>query len=83
MEYVATITSKRQFTIPSVLFKKVGLKTKQKVLVRERNGILEIESMRKLVEALAGSVPIAPEYRGLSIDKMIEKAKKDYFGNKK
>lgn len=83
MEYVATITSKRQFTIPATLFKKTKLRKGQKVLVRERNGLLEIESMRKLVEKLAGSVPIAPEYRGLGVDEMIEKAKRDYFRNKR
>lgn len=86
MDGMATITSKRQFTIPADLFKKAGYKPQQKMLVRIvdlEKGIISISPMSKLVEELAGSVPIADEYKGLDLDMIIEKAKNDYFSKVK
>lgn len=82
MDYIATITSKRQFTIPSALFKRAKLKINQKVLVRADNGVVKIQSMRDLVEKLAGSVPVDKKYKGLSIDQMVDKARNEYYKNK-
>lgn len=80
MTYVATITSKRQFTIPIELFKKANLKTNQKVLVTmDKSGGFKVESLRNLVKELSGSVPLAEEYKGLSLNKMVEKARKNYY----
>lgn len=82
MNYIATITSKRQFTIPSDLFKMVNYQPQQKLLIQIINadeGFISVKPMRQLVEDLAGSVPIAQEYKNLSLDKMVEKAKNDYY----
>lgn len=84
MNYVATITSKRQFTIPSDLYKMVNYKPQQKLLIQVINadeGYISIKPMRQLVEDLAGSVPVAKDYKGLSLEKMVEKARKDYYVN--
>ena len=47
MNYIATITSKRQLTIPAALFKEANLKSNQKVLVRliSTDGVLRVEPM--------------------------------------
>lgn len=84
MNYTATITSKRQFTIPSDLFKMVNYQPQQKLLIQVVDadlGYISIKPMRQLVEDLAGSVPMAKEYKNLSLEKMIEKARKDYYTN--
>jgi len=85
MNYIATITSKRQFTIPSALFKEAKLKSNQKVLVSlvSADGVLKIEPMKRTVDQLAGSVKVPSRYKGMDIDKMIEKAKLEYFSKKR
>lgn len=82
MTHTATITSKRQLTIPVELFKKLGLKENQKVLVRENKGVLEIESALAAVERLTGSVKMPKRFQGMDLDKIIEKAKDEYFFEK-
>lgn len=82
MDGMATITSKRQFTIPVHLFKKAGYKPQQKMLVRlldAQKGIISITPMSELIEELVGSVKIAPEYKGLSLNEMVEKGREDYY----
>lgn len=79
MTYTATITSKRQLTIPVEVFLKLGLKEGERLLVRERSGMIELQSARQLVNKLAGSLPIPPEYRGISEEVLIKKAKGEYF----
>ncbi len=79
---MATITSKRQLTIPAKIFRKLGLKEGEKVKVVEENGSIKITSYFKLLNELAGSVKLPKRFKGLSIDQVIEKAKKEYFSNK-
>ena len=80
MTYLATITSKRQFTIPVELFKKANLKTSQKVLLSlDDSGVFRVEPMRNLVKELAGSVKVAKSYRGLSLNQIVKKSREDYF----
>lgn len=82
MTQLATITSKKQLTLPSAVFKKAGLKIGQKVIVSEEDGHLLITPAEKLVEELAGSVTIPTKLRGQDIDKAVELAKKKYFQDK-
>lgn len=84
MNYVATITSKRQFTIPSDLYKMINYKPQQKLsiqIVNADEGLISVKPMSYLVEDLAGSVPVVKEYKNLSLEKMTEKARKDYYIN--
>jgi len=82
MVYTATVTSKRQFTIPAKLFEKVNFEKGQRVVVEEEDGTLRIKKASDLVEELAGSVKMPKRLRGLSERILIEKAKEEYFKNK-
>lgn len=85
MTYLATITSKRQFTIPSQLFKDIGLSEGDKVLVEESNGELIVKPVMDLIDKLAGSVSI-PKFlkdKDLDLDEIIKTSKVEYFKNKK
>lgn len=82
MNQMATITSKKQLTLPAALFKKAGFRIGQKVIVSEENGSLRIESAEALVEKLAGSVPIPKKWQGKNLDQIIDEARDEYFRNK-
>ncbi len=79
MSQVATITSKRQLTIPASIFKKVKLNQKQKVLIVEKDGKIIITPFLDQIEKLAGSLQIPKKWKGKSIDEIIEKSKQEYF----
>lgn len=83
MTYTATITSKRQLTIPSILFKKVGLSVGDKVLIKEISGKLEIKSALSLVKKLSGSVAIPNSKKNIDLDEAISKAKENYFKSRR
>lgn len=82
MSYMATITSKKQLTLPAELFRKAGLKIGQKVVVSEENGNLMLTPAEKLVEDLAGSVPVPKKWKGKDTESIIEQAKGEYFKEK-
>lgn len=79
---MATITSKRQLTIPAKIFRKLGLQEGEKVRVSEEDGSIKITSYLKLLDKLAGSVKVPRRFKGLTIDQMIEKARKEHFSKK-
>lgn len=79
MIYTATITSKKQLTLPVEAFRQVGLCIGQKVLIKEENGSLLITSAEKLVENLAGSISLPQQWQNKDIDKIIEEAKEEYL----
>lgn len=82
MTQIATITSKKQLTLPAELFRRAGFKIGQKVIVSEENGHLILTPAEKLVEELAGSVPVPEEWKGKNIDQIIEEARDEYFKEK-
>lgn len=82
MTYIATITSKRQLTIPVDLFKKIGFSKGDKVIIEEKAGNLYIKSATDLVNKLAGSVSITKSQRKIDVDQAIKIAKKTHFGLK-
>ena len=82
MPQIATITSKKQLTLPAAVFKKARLRIGQKVIVSEEDGHLLIIPAEKLVEDLAGSVSIPARFKNKDIDEVIERAKRKYFQNK-
>lgn len=82
MTQVATITSKKQLTIPATLFRRVGFKEGQKVIVSEENGSLKITTAEKLIEKLAGSISIPKKWQGRKLDQIIDEARDEYFKNK-
>ena len=76
---IATITSKRQLTLPSVLFRQAKLKEGQKVRVVFKDGRLFLDPMVDLVEELAGSVSVPQRFKSLSVDQIVSRAKKGRF----
>ncbi len=83
MQQIATITSKRQLTIPAAIFRQLGFKKGHKVLVSLEDKSIRITSALDLVEDLAGSVRLPKGFRGMGIGQIVQKAKQSYFGNKK
>lgn len=79
---MATITSKRQLTVPAKIFNLANMRVGQKVVVVEDNGRVIITPAEMLVEELAGSVPIPKKWVGKDIDEIIEEAKDEYFSEK-
>ncbi len=82
MTQIATITSKNQLTLPAELFRRAGFRIGQKVIVSEENGHLILTPAEKLVEELAGSIPMPKEWSGKNIDQIIETARDEYFNEK-
>lgn len=78
----ATITGKRQITIPIEIFNILGLKQGDKLIVTSENDHFEVQSAVALVESLAGSVKIPKRFKKISTDKMIEVARKEHFAKK-
>ena len=81
MTYVATITSKRQLTIPVGIFTDFGLKEGQKLLLSaDENGrLIKVEPVSSVLERLAGSVKMPKRFKNKSVEEIIELAKKEYF----
>ena len=79
MNQSATITSKLQFTIPSIIARSVGVVKGDRLAVSEENGRIILTPMKQLVEELAGSIEIPQELKGKDIDQAIRQAKEIYF----
>lgn len=80
MNQVATVTHKRQFTIPVRVYNELGLRAGDKVLVSHDDGKLLLEPMTQLVDKLAGSVALPARFKHLKdTDIIIKKAKEEYF----
>lgn len=79
MRKLATITSKRQITIPVALFRRAGFTDRQKLYVVEDGGKIILSPASNLVNELAGSLKVPKAWQGMELDKVIESAKKDYF----
>ena len=79
MNQMATITSKKQLTLPVELFRKVGFKIGQKVIVSEENGSLKITSAESIIEELGGILKPIKKWKGKSTEDIIEQAKMEYF----
>ena len=82
MNKTATITGKRQITIPIKLFKAAGLDKNKKVLVSEKNGEIVITPLVAKVEQLAGSLKMPKEWQGKDLNQIIEESKALYFAQK-
>ena len=79
MTYLATITDKRQVTIPADVYRAMEMKKGQKVVLQVNDRIISLRPVEDLVEKLAGSVRVPSGYRGMDVDKVVAKAKQEYF----
>lgn len=82
MTQMATITSKRQLTIPASIFRQLGLQQGQKVVIKVEEGSMKITSAFKLLENLRGILDLPADKAALSEDQLIALAKKEYFSRK-
>lgn len=82
MQTLASITSKRQLTIPISVFEKLGFKSNSKVILQESTEGLLIKPATLLLDDLAGSVSVSKSKQGVSAEKAIKEAKKLHFGKK-
>ena len=79
MNKTATITGKRQITIPIKLFKAANLDKNKKVVISQEKNRLIITSAISLVENLAGSLKMPTSWQGKDLEEIIEQSKTDYF----
>ncbi len=82
MNYLATVTSKRQLTIPVDIFRLMKLSEGSKVLVSVEDKAIKIEPALALVKSLAGSVSVPKKHKGKDIDEIITMAKQRRFGKR-
>lgn len=80
--YTATITSKRQITLPVAMFVDFGLAIGQKLTIKKVNDQMVMEPALAAIYRLMGSIKRPKKYKGMDIDEMIELAKQDYFTKK-
>lgn len=82
MIYTATVTSKRQITLPIKLFADFGIEPGDKLtMIAYDDGIL-MKRQVDLVNKLAGSVKLPVKYQGMEIEKIIHQAKESYWQEK-
>lgn len=81
MPQLATITSKRQLTIPVAIFNQARFRIGQKVLISLKEKSFEVKPATNSVEELAGSVKVPIKFKGLSLKQIIRQAKKEYFNH--
>ncbi|MFH1896409.1 MAG: AbrB/MazE/SpoVT family DNA-binding domain-containing protein [bacterium] len=81
MTATATITSKRQITIPAGIFYDTGLDIGDKVSVSTEGKAIKLEKTENILESLAGALAtdLPQRFKGLSPDAIIKKAKQEYF----
>lgn len=82
MQQIGTITSKRQLTIPSNIFKQFALKKGQKVTISVEKDVIKIEPACKLVDSLAGSISLPKKFKKMSTKELINFAKLEHFSQK-
>ncbi len=79
MNYLGSITSKRQLTIPISVFNDTNFKIGQKVIIRKKGESIVIDPASSLVEKLAGSIAIPARFKGMSPDQILAIAKAEHF----
>jgi len=80
MQALATITSKRQLTIPVDIFVKMGLFEGTRVALFVEDNILKLQSLKTLLNDLQGCVKDTKPAQDL--DEMIFKSKSKHFKDK-
>ncbi|MEK9201066.1 MAG: AbrB/MazE/SpoVT family DNA-binding domain-containing protein [Patescibacteria group bacterium] len=79
MNYLGSITSKRQLTIPISVFNDTNFKIGQKVIIKKRGDSIMIDPASSLVEKLAGSIAVPARFKGMSPDQILSTAKSEHF----
>jgi AbrB family looped-hinge helix DNA binding protein len=82
MTYTATVTSKRQLTLPAEVYQALDLKSGSKVSLTLNQSTVTLEPVAKILDRLQGSVKLPKRFQGLDIEEIIQKAKDEYFTEK-
>lgn len=82
MTYTATVTSKRQITLPIKLFADFGIEPGDKLTITKSSEGLLVRRQVDLVNRLHGSVKLPKKYRDLSVGDLIREAKASYWREK-
>lgn len=82
MTYLASITSKRQLTLPASVYDYLQLKPGSKLMVSVENNVLRLESTERVLLSLRGSVSLPVGHRVVPQESEIETAKELYFKEK-
>lgn len=82
MKKIATITSKRQLTIPADIFSKTEFKSNSKVVVELTEEGLLVKPAKNMLEEIGGSVTVPESKKGISAEKAIKESKNKYFKDK-
>lgn len=79
-----SVSSKKQITLPSKIYQKLGIKMGDKLSLIYDEGTDHIILKRQddLLESLNGRLKIPQKLKGVDIDKAINISKKKYFSNK-
>ncbi len=77
MTYLATITSKRQITLPVALFSKLDLESGSKILLTEEQGKIIMSPSGSAVRDLAGTIKVPKKISDRQLENNIKSAKKD------
>lgn len=75
----ATITSKKQLTLPAKIVKKYNFRVGQRVAFGEERGRLFLVPAEEVVEELAGSLKIPEKWKGKSLDQIVDISRQEYF----
>ncbi|MBU1016906.1 MAG: AbrB/MazE/SpoVT family DNA-binding domain-containing protein [Patescibacteria group bacterium] len=73
------ITSKRQVTIPSKIFKALNLDEGGFLIAEKSHGSIILTPAENLVGRLSGVVKVPEKYKNMSADDIIRESKKEYF----
>lgn len=76
------VTSKRQITIPVKLFKELGLKEGDELILRIENNQIILQKAQDQLDSIAGSLPLPSKYQGIPLEMIIREAKSEYFTSK-
>lgn len=79
MLQTVSITSKRQVTIPAVIYAKLRLEKGQRLIVFTEKDRIVMEPAEFLIEKLAGSISLPKKFKGKTLEQIIQQTKQEYF----
>ena len=79
-EYVATVTSKGQMTLPADVRRRMGIDPGDQVtiIVGEDGQRAEFRRVKETIRSVAGSIPTPPHLVGRDLDDLIDEAMDDH-----
>ena len=78
----ATLTSKRQLTLPKEVFVRMTSIPSRKFSIEFEEGKLILTPIDYLIDQLAGSLTAPSKWKNKSTEEIIAQSKKEYFSNK-